>query len=113
MTRLLALLALGAIACAAPRQGAKPSGPSVALTRDPARASTTQTATILKWAPTACRLPELGPMPAAPAVDWVAEGCPPAFMACFSGPDAERLQRYLAAIEQWARDARKRCNNGK
>ena len=57
-----------------------------------------------------CRAVKLPARPAEPAVDWMPKGCPPSFLACFSGVDTELMRLYLQSIRQWAQDAERRCH---
>jgi hypothetical protein len=59
------------------------------------------------------RTTQLRARPVEPVVDWAPAGCPPSFLACFSGADGERMRLYLQSINQWARDADRRCSRGR
>lgn len=106
----LALLLVLACSCVTSRARVEPAGPPMALTRDPSRATVTRTAEPVPPMAQRCEVARLPPRPAEPVIDWLAQGCPAKFMACLSGSDFEALRLYLQSIQQWARDADRRCS---
>lgn len=60
-----------------------------------------------------CSLPALGPVPPEPQFKWVAQGCPPQFIACFTGTNGKALRDYITEMQKWANEARTRCNRGR
>jgi len=103
MRLLVLLLALVAVSCA----HTQATGPRVELSSDPTRATVTRSADLQ---PPRCVAPKLPARPAEPAIDWLAKDCPAKFMSCLSGSDFEAMRLYRLAIQQWARDADRRCS---
>jgi hypothetical protein len=52
----------------------------------------------------------LAAFPREPELNWLPDGCPPAFLSCFSGSDTERLQRYHRDLRRWTHNLERRCH---
>jgi hypothetical protein len=86
------------------------------MTIDDATPTTSEAPLVAYGPPEASPEPEVGCLmrapPEEPRVNWLADGCPPQYLACLSGDDAARVMRYLKNVRAWARDVYGRCARG-